>query len=56
MGAGKGVWKVLACAVCGQILKVESPDELLEIPDHSRGAYCPSCQEMTMVDEDETPA
>lgn len=56
MGAGKGAWKVLACAVCGQILKVESPDELLETPDHSLAAHCPMCQPLTMVSEDGDPA
>jgi LSD1 subclass zinc finger protein len=53
MGSGKAVWKALACAFCGQNLAVDSPDDLLENPDGSRGVLCPSCQEVTRVAEDD---
>jgi LSD1 subclass zinc finger protein len=55
MSAGKGVWKVLACAFCGQTLEVESPADLLENPDGSRAVLCPSCREVTLVAEDLDP-
>jgi hypothetical protein len=54
MGASKGVWKVLACAVCGQLLEVQSPADLVEGPDGSPAVICPSCGGPTSVIDDET--